>query len=245
MHIVVVEDQPVEREFYHSTLQKNGFEVLSFKDSLTALDYLRSNRADLTLIDYSLIGGPNGLTLARYVRKLYPADAIVLISAFATIDALVDAIQIGVDDFIIIKPIRAEELLKRLDEAVMRRREWFPKPEPAKIFDSGLALDLSARTAFWHGEQLSLTPSQFAILAQLASNPGRVFGYSELYALSRGERLSPTEARSRLKSHMVNLRAKLEKNGHPQAIYNVRGMGFKWVPSGYHGEDEGLPKPPK
>lgn len=227
MLVVVVEDQVGEREFFHGLLHKHGYEVLSFQDALSALEYLRSTHADVILIDYSLQGGPNGLSLARQVRKLYPADVIVMISAYATVQELVEAIQINVDDFII-KPAPADAILKRVDDAIMRRHEWFPRHNPKHITIDALKLDLSARTAIWYGEPLKLTPSQFTLLAQLASKPDHVFGYSELYALSRGERLPPAEARTRLKSHIVNLRAKLEKHGHPQAIHNVRGMGFKW-----------------
>lgn len=227
MFVVVVEDADGEREFLHGALRKNGYEVLSYKDSLSALEYLRSAYVDLAVIDYSLQGGPNGLALARQVRKLYPASAIVMLSAFATPRELVEAIQINVDDFII-RPVSAEELLRRLDEAILRRREWFPHRTPTRFISPALDLDVSARTAIWYGEALRLTPSQFTLLAQLASKPGHVFGYSELYAFSRGERLPPGEARKRLKSHIVNLRAKLEREGRPQAIHNIRGMGFKW-----------------
>ncbi|MBX3085052.1 MAG: response regulator transcription factor [Anaerolineae bacterium] len=227
MLVIVVEDQMSEREFFHGLLLKHGYEVIAFKDSLSAMEHIRVTRADVILIDYNLQGGPNGLSLARQVRKLYPADIIVMISAYAGVQELVEAIQISVDDFII-KPTTAKDILKRLDEAIMRRREWFPQQHPPHIVTDVLELDMSARTAVWYGEPLSLTPSEFVLLVHLASNPDRVFGYSELYALSRGERLPPAEARTRIKSHLVNLRAKLEKNGRPQAIHNVRGMGFKW-----------------
>ena len=78
-----------------------------------------------------------------------------------------------------------------------------------------LELDLEARTAFWHGKKLTLSPTQFNLLGTLASRPGHIFAYSELYALNTGIRLSLSAARSKLKTHVINLRRKLAYDGYP------------------------------
>jgi DNA-binding response OmpR family regulator len=163
-----------------------------------------------------------------------------MISAFAQIENVVEAMRIGCDDFLFKRNLSPEELLDRISGAVMQRKSWFPVPKPSKVLEGALELDLEARTAVWRGKKLSLSVTQFNLLVTLASQPGHIFNYSELYALNTGIRLPPTAARSKLKTHVINLRKKLEYQGHPRAIWNVRGAGFKWEPCGLNIDEDEL-----
>ena len=228
MLVVVVDDNENSQNFAAKILRHHLIDVKSFCNSIEALNYLTLHEPDVVLIDFVLPGGPNGLKLAAQVRRLYPACIIVMISAFARMENVIEAMRIGCDDFLLKSDLRPEELLDRMSSAVMQRKSWFPVPKPPEVVQGALELDLEARTAIWYGEKLTLSPTQFNLLATLAARPGHIFAYSELYALNTGIRLSPSAARSKLKTHMINLRMKLERGGYPRMIWNIRGAGFKW-----------------
>ncbi|MEP7287916.1 MAG: response regulator transcription factor [Chloroflexota bacterium] len=228
MRVVIVDDNEVAQNFAIKILCSHQIDVLAFSNSIEALNYLTTHEPDAVLIDYMLPGGPDGLKLAAQVRRLYPACIIIMISAYAQIEDVVEAMRIGCDDFLFKKNLQPEELLNRIGSAVMQRKAWFPAPTPTRLSDGEMYLDVEAYRAVWYGAELTLTPTQFNVLIQLLSKPGHIFNYGELYARCTGIRLAPGEARSKLKTHIINLRQKLEQEEHPRTIWNVRGAGYKW-----------------
>jgi DNA-binding response OmpR family regulator len=233
MIIAVIEDRPIEQEHLVSILRRDNYEVITFNEGLTALQYFRQERADVVLVDFHMPGGPNGLTVARQIRKMHPADVIIVTTSYADIEFVIEAMQIGLDDYII-KPFRAEAVLKRISEAIGRRRDWFPQINVSR-FNWPLEINLETHNANWYGQELSLTSTEFNLLRLLASRPGHVFTYSELYALHRGERLEPVAARARLKSHLAHLKEKIDTGFFPDALEKVRGIGVRWIqPSSNH-----------
>src|SRR5258708_36777222 len=189
MLVVIVDDNETSQNFAAKILRYHLIDVMSFCNSIEALNYLTIHEPDAVLIDYVLPGGPNGLKLAAQVRRLYPACIIVMISAFAQIENVVEAMRIGCDDFLFKKNLPPEELLDRMSSAVMQRKSWFPVPKPTKVVEGALELNLEAHTAVWYDKTLTLSPTQFNLLVTLASKPGHIFPYSELYALNTGIRL--------------------------------------------------------
>jgi len=229
MIVVSVDDDEKARNFVTKVLQKQKYTVLNFDNALEAIDYVRTHGADVALVDYDLGGGPDGLHLARQIRTLSKTCVIIMITEYGGLQEAVQAMRIGTDDFLLKKELTPEILLQRIGEDIMQRKMLYPPPEPSNRRVGDLEMDLARRTATWHGEPLRLTASQFALLAQLTSKPGRVFPYGELYALCSGEHLSAQDARSKLKSHITNIRNKLEQGGrYKQTILNHYGVGFKW-----------------
>ncbi len=233
MLVVYVEDEHTAREFVTKVLQAEKIALVNFDNTIAALNYIRTNPFDVLLIDCRLPGGPDGLSLAHQARRIAPHCTIIMISAYATREETIEAIRAGVDDFLIKAELTPGLFLRSIGDAVLRRRNAYPMQETSRRTVDDLELDLASRTARWHGEALPLTAAQFGILALLTSHPGKAFNFSELYSLSRGEHLSPQDARSKLKSHVTNLRKKLEQGGrHKSPIANVYGVGFKWDSSG-------------
>jgi DNA-binding response OmpR family regulator len=227
MFVLVVDDDEISRNAATQALHRSHIGVVSVAGALQAIEFLTNRESDVALIDYVLEGGPNGLNLAAQVRRLYPSCAITMISAYADIHLVRDAMRIGCDDFLL-KPVPETELVSSLCDALMRRRTYFPGPTLTKISDGDLEVDLAKRLVKWRETDIKLTPTQFKILAQLISRPGHVFSFADLISLSSGEHLDPVEARKRLKTHMVYLRERLEKVTKQQMICNVHGMGYKW-----------------
>ncbi len=230
MNILIVEDDLDWRDALTRIFHQHRHEVIAFQDVVSAWNYLQTYpMLDALLIDHVLPGGPFGVSLVKRARLLFPHAAIVMMSLFADRELVIEALRGGVDDFIT-RPIPPNILISKLDEVVLRRKGEQIAAQPAYQVGA-LELDLAARRAIWYGAELQLTPVEFSLLSQLLAHPGRVLNYAELYALSRGEHLDPSQARTRLKSHILNLKRKLVRPDLPAnetPLKTVYGFGFKW-----------------
>src|SRR5258706_883249 len=132
MFVVIVDDNENFQNFSAKILRRHLIDVIAFSNSIDALNYLTNCETDVVLIDFLLPGGPNGLKLATQVRRLYPACIIVMVSAYAQINDVVEAMRIGCDDFLFKQNLQPEELLDRIGSAGMQRKSWFPVPKPTR-----------------------------------------------------------------------------------------------------------------
>ncbi len=239
MLIYLVEDDPASRDALTRMLRLERHEIVAFSNAVEALNYLYSHPSpDVALIDYQLPGGPNGANLAQHIRLKFPNTAVIMISAYAGTKEVITAFRQGADDFLL-RPIEPQELLHRIGEAILRRRPLYSVAESCRQVGQ-LRLDLEGRKAFWYDAELKLTPTELSLLTQLTARPGAVINYAELYSVTTGEHISPGEARAKLKSHVSNLKQKLQQ-AHPHIgtpIKTNRGFGFRWHVGGESVPDE-------
>ncbi len=233
MLVVSVDDNPRDRDFIKRALQPQQHIVESFDNAFDAMNYIRDHPVDVVLLDNKLRHGPDGLTLAQQVRDMRPECVIIMISAYPEPKYFIEALQAHVDDFIIKGQIDPQQLNQRMGKATLKRRRLFPALQSSIRQVGALEIDPVGETATWHGELLTLTTMEFRILLHLVSKPGHVFSFAELYFLSTGEHIDPKKARTKVKSHVTNLRPKLEQGGrYPQNIVSAYGRGFKWEDAG-------------
>jgi len=236
----IVEDDPTSRDTLTRTLRIEDYEVVAFPNVIEAIHYIDSHPApDVALIDYKLPGGPNGISLAAHIRERFAHTAIVMLSLYADKKEIVAAFRSGIDDFIV-RPCEPQDLLDRLGFALVKRRPLYPTSETFRTIGE-LHIDFSLRTATWYGVELVLTPTEFSILIQLTAKPNHIFNYAELYSTLRGEHVPPPDARSKLKSHVSNLKRKLHQvrsmPGSP--LKPAHGFGLRWQPGGENTADDG------
>jgi DNA-binding response OmpR family regulator len=132
-------------------------------------------------------------------------------------------LELGADDYIV-KPFSPKELVARV-RAVLRRWEGIRTP-PAQIRAGDLALDVSRMQATLCDRPLSLTPTEFQLLACLAAQPGRVFTRGQLLEAVRGVAVESYERA--IDSHIKNIRRKMEPHPHrPRYLLTVQGIGYK------------------
>jgi DNA-binding response OmpR family regulator len=136
-------------------------------------------------------------------------------------------LELGADDYVV-KPFEPKELIARI-HAVLRRsgEPGAPRTANRRILRRGdLTIDLDRHEARRGDEPLSLTPSEFQILATLASQPGRVYNRLQLLDAVQGEAFEGYERT--IDSHVKNLRRKLEPDPRrPRYILTVFGVGYK------------------
>ena len=119
-HILVVDDEPVQREMIGGFLRKQGFEVIAADSAERALELFRQDAFDLVLSDQKMVN-MSGLELLQAVHTINPETPVILITAFGTIEAAVAALKQGATDYLT-KPLNLEELLYRIRKVSDRYR---------------------------------------------------------------------------------------------------------------------------
>lgn len=219
--ILIIEDEPELVKVLRSYLEQAGYAVLSAGRGDTGLALWENRRPDLVLLDLNL-PGMDGLDVARQIRRRGDTPIIMLTARVEETDQLI-GLELGADDYIA-KPFSPRVVTARV-RALLRRAEGGPA-EPRRLNAGDLEIDLDSRQVTRAGAAVDLTPTEFAILAALAAQPGRVFTRLQLLEASQGAAYEGYERT--IDAHIKNLRAKLEPDPHsPQYVQTVFGVGYR------------------
>jgi DNA-binding response OmpR family regulator len=247
--ILVVDDDRSSRSFLADNLTADGYEVLEAGTMATAQRLLSTSLLDLAIVDLGLPDG-DGLELLRLVRDssqlLARIDATLPMIVTSGRDTTVDRVrgfERGCDDYVT-TPYSYPELRARI-AALLRRR--VPGTTMARLRVGPLEVDALARQAWLHGERLTLSSKEFALLRALVSEPERVFTREELLRVVWGwDEATAASAYTRtLDSHASRLRRKLAVDG-VRFVINVWGVGYRLVdgvPASASGRSLALPAP--
>jgi len=164
----------------------------------------------------------DGYDFIRAYRQEHVTPIILLTARLEETDKVV-GLELGADDYMT-KPFGLRELLARV-RAVLRRASADPVSGKRLEVD-GLMLDEERRLVTVAGRPVTLTPSEFALLATLMRTPGRVFSRLELLEMLPGEDFAG--AGRAVDVHIRNLRKKIESDAsHPQYVETVFGVGYR------------------
>ena len=123
--ILVVDDEPSVRESLSAWLAEDGYAVDTAPAGAEAVEMLRATDYAVCFVDLKMPGGMDGLEVLREIRQLRPETAVLIITAFATVDTAVEAMKMGAHDYVT-KPFNLEEislLTKRIIEVKEIQRE--------------------------------------------------------------------------------------------------------------------------
>jgi two-component system alkaline phosphatase synthesis response regulator PhoP len=220
--ILVVDDEPQLVKVLRGYLEQGGFRVVTAGDGPTALTQYKHEKPDLVLLDLNL-PGMDGIEVARRLRALSNVPIIMVTARVDETDRLI-GLELGADDYVI-KPFSAREVVARV-RAVLRRAEATPV-SPDIIRAADITVDLTRHTVTRGDELISLTPTEFSLLAAMAREPGRAFTRLQLLEAAQGDAYEGYERT--LDAHIKNLRAKLERDPKkPEYIITVFGVGYKF-----------------
>ena len=221
--ILVVEDDSTIRCILEMALKAEGYaHVTSVARGDEGLDLARRMRPDLVLLDL-MLPGLDGFTVCRRIRES-PALAetrIIMLTALGDDQNVVRGLEDGADDYVT-KPFSRPVLLARI-RAVLRRQD----PLSGGRTLDGLALDEADFAARLNGETLSLTRTEFHVLALLVSRPGRVYTRQQIIDATQSEEKSVTERT--VDVQLVGLRRKLG-DWAAAHIETIRGVGYRVKP---------------
>jgi DNA-binding NtrC family response regulator len=114
--ILVIDDEKIVCDMAKKILENEGFEVETFINSQLALERIRQQRFDLVITDLKM-ENVSGMDILREVNKLYPQTKVIMLTAYATLDATIEAIRERIYDFFP-KPVKIEELKKSVKKAL-------------------------------------------------------------------------------------------------------------------------------
>ncbi|GAC1536738.1 MAG: response regulator transcription factor [Herpetosiphon sp.] len=217
--ILVVDDDPGIRSAIKQALLSNNYELTTAADGAEAVAMFELQAPDLILLDLEmpLLGG---FEVCQRIREVSPTPIIILSVKGSEAD-IVSVLDLGADDYLV-KPFRLAELLARV-RAVLRRGPNLPA---AKIVCGGLEIDTEEHKVRLGGRDVSLTQIEYALLAELARNVGRVMTIRLLLQRVWGPQY--TDASDYVKGVVRRLRVKLEPDpSHPQYIITEPHLGYR------------------
>ncbi len=217
--VLVVEDEPVINEAVADRLRAEGFGVEQAYDGPGAVERYAATRPDLVVLDV-MLPGFDGLEVCRRIQAQQPVPVLMLTARDDEADILV-GLAVGADDYLT-KPFRMRELVARV-RALLRRveraAELAARPA-ARLVVGDLVVDTGARRVVAAGEEVHLTPTEFDLLARLATAPGDVLTRERLLAdVWDWAEASGTRT---VDSHVKALRAKIGAD----RVRTVHGVGY-------------------
>jgi two-component system, OmpR family, alkaline phosphatase synthesis response regulator PhoP len=221
--ILVVDDEPKIAEICRDYLQRAGFTVAIAGNGADALTLARAKQPDLVVLD---LGLPrlDGLDVTRALRKRSNVPIIMLTARVEESDKLI-GLELGADDYVT-KPFSPKELVARV-RAVFRRIDA-GAGQTQVIRAADVTLDVGRMQAKAGGRTIDLTSTEFALLAMMMRQPGRVFTRGQLLDAVRGDDVDSLDRV--IDAHIKNLRRKLELDpGHPRYVLTVYGVGYKFI----------------
>ena len=219
--ILIIDDEAKIVEICQDYLNAAGFQVVTSLDGMAGLEKVRIEKPDLILLDL-MLPEIDGLDICRELRRDTKIPIIMLTARVEETDKLI-GLEIGADDYIT-KPFSPREMVARV-RAVLRRVQGDATAEVIRAGD--LTLDRNRFNVLINNQEISLTPTEFEILATLASQPGRIFSRSQLLLAVRGVTFESYERA--IDSHIRNLRKKLDfdRTG-TEWIVTIHGVGYKF-----------------
>ena len=217
--ILVVDDEPQIRRALTTALQGHGYEVETAEDGEEALARIASWTPQAVVLDL-VMPKRDGLDVLREVRTWSDLPVIVL-SARGQERDKVAALDLGADDYLT-KPFGIDELLARL-RAVLRRSA----PGPSGVIEvQHVSIDIPNHLVVCNGDEVHLTPTEFDLLAVLATNAGKVMTHRQL--LERVWGGYAAENAQQLRVYINYLRRKLELDpAEPALIVTEPGVGYR------------------
>ena len=225
-NILVVDDEPQIRRALQIALRAAGYTVAVANDGRSALDMAAIDTPDVLILDLGL-PDMDGADVIRAMRE-WSEMPIIVLSAREGENEKVRALELGADDYLT-KPFGMRELLARIQVA-LRHAAGNAATEPVLQFGS-LRIDLVARVVTVSGHEVHLTPTEYELLRELATNAGKVLTHHML--LTRVWGPASADATNYLRVYINQLRRKLETpGGGKRHIVTEPGIGYRFRPDG-------------
>jgi two-component system KDP operon response regulator KdpE len=217
--VLVCDDEPQILRALKVILREAGFDAVGAETAREALDLAAVRQPQAAIVDLVLPDG-DGVKVCAQLRS-WSEMPILVLSAVGEEEQKVRALEAGADDYVT-KPFGPKELVARL-RAAMRRAPGGAEEPVIELGD--LRLDLAAHLVSRNGEEVHLTPTEFQLLRTLARNRGRLMTHRALLTEVWGPAWS--EDTATLRTHVANLRRKIEPSEGEKLIRTDPGVGYR------------------
>lgn len=223
MAILLVEDEQDLADIVGYTLRRSGYDVITAYDGMAALRLLKSRAPSLVILDVTL-PHVDGWQVLHQIRTA-TATPVIMLTGCSSDEDVVRGLRLGADDYVT-KPFSPTQLVARV-EAVMRRAAPQTGTVRSRALELGdIRLDVGLHAVSIRERAVRLTKIEFRLLYELALHEGEVVTHQELTRRIWG--LQDVESASMAKSHIRNLRRKIEPDaGTPLYIHTIAGLGYR------------------
>jgi len=222
--IIVVEDEPEISRFLEASLSAQGYAVKTAGDAKTAIKISSAHPPDLIILDLGL-PDMDGKAVIKSLRE-WCSVPIIILSARDQEGEKVAALEMGADDYLT-KPFGTAELLARIKVAL--RHASRKDAAVDQVYSSrDLTIDLGKRRVTLKDAEVTLTPTEYDLLAVLAKKAGQVVTQADLLREVWGK--SSEDHGHYLRIYIQRLRQKLADDPlHPQYVFTEPGVGYRLV----------------
>ncbi|PZF83802.1 response regulator transcription factor [Jiangella anatolica] len=225
--VLIVEDDRTIVDLLRSNLTARGYRVVVSTDGSDVLGLLDDAAPDVVLLDL-MLPGRDGFDLCWAIRDRSDVGIIVLSARRGETDK-VRALNLGADDYLT-KPFGIEELLARIHAMLRRARPAEPRPAAPHVQAGDVRIDFDAQLVTKGGKRVHLTRTEYALLRELAMNPGRLLSHAELLERVWGPGYETQTEYTRV--YVGRLRAKLESPDGAELIVTEPRAGYRFTTDG-------------
>lgn len=218
--VLFLEDEPTIREVLKEYMTMSQYQVMETENGDHAIEILNKNTFDIAVLDI-MVPGASGLDVLSHIKDHYPQTATIMLTALEDETTQVDAFNRFADDYVV-KPVSPIILLKRMETILRRTKQGLVDSQVT----FGLSFQEEAYSAYFNGNLLPLTLSEYLLLQTLYKEPNRVFNREQLILRIFNEDYIGNDRI--IDAHIKNLRKKL-----PLAcIKTVIGIGYQFDKEG-------------
>jgi len=226
--ILIVDDELSILKFLRSNLEDRGYVVISATNGEEALHLIERELPDLIILDV-MMPKMDGFEVCRRLRE-WSQIPIIMLSARGDEKDKVKCLDLGADDYIV-KPFGANELMARVSAVIRRTKKADISLSKPSIASGDLAINFAKRRVTRADLEVKLTPTEYALLQELAVNSGKVLTHTHLLNKVWGSEYR--DEREYLHVFVRRLRSKLEPDpNNPKYILTVSGIGYQFKDAG-------------
>ncbi|MCF7502201.1 MULTISPECIES: response regulator transcription factor [Pseudoalteromonas] len=223
MKLLMIDDDTGLCELLSEYLTAQGFAVDCFHDGAEGLAHALNHNYELILLDV-MLPSMDGFEVLKQLRQKKLTPVIMLTAKGEDFDRIF-GLELGADDYIP-KPFNHRELLARV-KAITRRIEHInslSQQQTSSLSVNSIHINLATREASVNENTLSLTGTEYEILAMLVQHAGEVISKEQISEQVLGRRLAPFD-RS-IDMHVSNIRKKIAEHVNNERIKTMRGSGY-------------------
>lgn len=221
--ILVVDDDPNVVELIRLYLERDGNEVLIANDGVAGLELAREELPDLIVLDL-MMPRMDGMEVCRTLRA-ESSVPVVMLTAMVEEDDRLAGLDLGADDYVT-KPFSPRELAARVRAVLRRTGRDREDAGPVVLVSGPFAVDLRQRSVTIARTLVTLTPTEFRLIAMLVREPGRTFSREQIIDRVFGYDFNGFDRT--VDAHMSSLRRKVDVvPGTAKQIQTVYGSGYK------------------
>ena len=218
--ILIIEDEKMLARFVQLELEHEGYDVDVAPDGREGLDKALRDEYDLMLLDL-MLPGLSGIEICRRVRQ-HSQKPIIMLTAKDDVSDKVMGLDMGADDYVT-KPFAIEELLARIRVA-LKHGGHSAAADTDEICQGKLVVNTRNRHVAFDGQEVTLTKTEFDMLAYMAAHPDKVLSRDEL--LSEVWGYSYAGDTNIVDVYVRYLRQKLDERFGVKLLHTVRGVGY-------------------